>query len=186
LLRGDCDSDEDDGKKNDVIEATLYAESLANGRAELRAANDVAQENGVGGGQGTSEHCSKHQWKVEQPCGSRGDEGSGQKSAWAEDEESEKAVLVEIGGVEGDGVHKKDESEAKGGDFAQDGRFESYVGESEAVGADDGAESEENGDLRESSALNEAREKRRNDDDDADEREDGGENFWAEGVQMSS
>ena len=88
-------------------------------------------------------------------------------------------MLFEIFDIERDGVHEKDESKAEGSNSAKDGRFDGDVYDSESVRTYDGTEGEEYGDLRESRALDEAREQRRDDDDDADKSEGCGEKLWA-------
>jgi hypothetical protein len=117
---------------------------------------------------------------MEEPNGCGGDECGGEQRAGTENEKSEKAVLAEIFDVEGDGVHEEDEGKAEGGDGAEDGRLDGDVDEGKSVGSDDRAESQEYGDLRQARAFDKAGKERRSEDDDANESEGGGEEFWAE------
>jgi hypothetical protein len=89
-------------------------------------------------------------------------------------------VLAEIFDVERDGVHKEDECEAEGGYGAQDGGLDGDVDEGKAVGSDDCAQREEDGDLRQARAFDKPGEEGRRKDNDADESEGGGEEFWTE------
>jgi hypothetical protein len=180
VLCGGGDGHDDYREQDDVIQAALDAERLANGRAELGAADDSAEKDGICGSECGAKHCGEHDRYVQEPNGSCGDECGGEQRAGTEYEKSEQAVLAEIFDVEGDGVHEEDEGKAEGGDGAEDGRLDGDVDEGKSVGSDDRAESKEYGDLRQTRAFDKAGKERRSEDDDANEGEGGGEEFWTE------
>ena len=67
LLRSYGDTDKNDGKENGIVESALNTECLANGRTELRVADDAPQENGIGRSECCSEHSGEYDGNVEKP-----------------------------------------------------------------------------------------------------------------------
>src|SRR5688500_7504400 len=68
-------------------------------------------------------------------------------------------MLTHLGDVEADRIREEDERQAEGGNHAQHGRVELYIEQAQTRGTKNCPQTEEDGDLREIAALDQARNK---------------------------
>ena len=115
------------------------------------------------------------------------DERGREERARPQDEQREPPLLPHFADVDGDGVAEQHQHQGqRGEDLRATRRLERELDHAQPGGAQHGAEEEEDRDLGHARPLDRARQQRRGDDDDADERERGDEGIVEHGPQYGS
>jgi hypothetical protein len=158
-------------KQRDVVHPRLEAERDARRFGKSLGAQHAAQKNRIGRGQSRAKYRRRRFRQAEQqPCG-EGSDDSGNERAGSEKSPEHARPRPELLRVERDGVAEEQQCQPEHRERVESGRFEPDVRDAESPGADRGAEEEKNRCEGETASLDRAREKGRDDDDDADQRD---------------
>ena len=150
---------EDDWQDDDVVHAGLYAQRAAHGARNAPIAQDIAQDDGIGGGQQRAEQQRLDQRGVEEKMGEERDSDDRQHGARAEEQRRDTPVGTQLVHIEPDRVEKEHQREAERRHRLQTRRVE--IDAHDAGAPQEQADAQEDDWVRDGAAIHDAGGERR-------------------------